>query len=43
MTDTERHQYADDPEMLALIQAIRTHEFQTLIMIDLITGTPERT
>lgn len=43
MTDHERHQYADDPSMLALIQAIRAHDFQTALMNGVIKAAPERT
>lgn len=43
MTDDEREQYADDPAMLALIVAIRAHEFQNALMGGVIKAAPERT
>lgn len=42
MTDHERTQYADDPVMLALIVAIRAHEFQTALMTGWVKAAPER-
>jgi hypothetical protein len=42
MTDNERKQYDDDPSMLALIQAIRAHEFQNALMGGVIKAAPER-
>lgn len=42
MTDHERTQYADDPAMLALIVAIRAHEFQNALMGGVIKAAPER-
>lgn len=43
MTDHEREIYADVPEMLALIGAIRAYEFQSSIMTGVIKAAPERT
>jgi len=42
MTDHERQQYADEPEMLALIQAVRSHEFQRSIMYGVFGAAPAR-
>lgn len=42
MTENERAQYADDPAMLVLIEAIRAHEFQNSIMRGVFRAAPER-
>lgn len=42
MTDHERHLNADEPEMLAIIRAVRAHEFQGGIMSGVFTAAPER-
>lgn len=42
MTDREQQQYADDPPMLALIGAIRAHDFQNAFMTGVIKTAPER-
>lgn len=43
MTDAERLTYTDEPEMLALIRAIHSHEFQITTMTGTNKGAPERT
>jgi acyl-CoA reductase-like NAD-dependent aldehyde dehydrogenase len=42
MIDNERQHYAADPAMLALIQAVRAHEFHTDLMSGVFRAAPER-
>lgn len=43
MTERDMKRYADQPEMMALIQAVRAHDYQTAIMTGVIKAAPERT